>query len=297
MPTIDLQGAHTALYTPFTADGQVDVPALRALCERLVDAGVGLVPCGTTGETPTLTPTEYDTVVRTAVEVAEGRVPVTAGTGSNCTRTTVATTRRAKDLGADAALVVTPYYNTPPQTSLLAHFRAVADQGGLPVMLYNVPGRTACNMAADTTLALADHPNIVAVKEASANLDQMQAILGQAPEDFLVLSGDDAWTAPLMLLGGHGVVSVAGNVIPQQLAALVDAASRRDLKRTHALQATLLPLFQQLFCTTNPLPVKRAAALLDHARPDVRLPLTADAMTPAMTDALHGTLTRALAAR
>jgi 4-hydroxy-tetrahydrodipicolinate synthase len=296
MTAPDLRGAHTALYTPFTASGDVDVPALRALCGRLVDAGVGLVPCGTTGETPTLAADEYDTVIRTAVEVAEGRVPVVAGTGSNNTRAAIAATQRARELGADGALVVVPYYNKPPQVSLLAHFRAVADEGGLPVVLYNVPGRTGTNMSAETTLALAEHPHIIAVKEASANLDQMQAILAGAPEGFLVLSGDDAWTAPLMLLGGHGVVSVAGNVIPRQVAALVDAAARGDRDRTQALQAQLLPLFNQLFCTANPIPVKRAAALLEHARSDVRLPLTADALTPAMTDALHGALTRALAA-
>jgi len=293
----NLRGAHTALYTPFTASGEVDVPALRALCQRLVEAGIGLVACGTTGETPTMTSEEYDLVVRTAVEVSEGRVPVTAGTGSNNTRAAIALTQHAKTLGADAALVVAPYYNKPPQTSMLTHFRAVADDGGLPVMLYNVPGRTGCNMSAETTLTLADHDNIVAIKEASANLDQMQAILSDAPDGFLVLSGDDAWTAPLMLLGGHGVVSVAGNVIPKQLAALVNAAGSGDLARTRALQKELLPLFGQLFCTANPIPVKRAAAILGQAQPGVRLPLTLDAMTPAMTDALHGALQRAMEAK
>ena len=296
MSAPDLRGAHTALYTPFDAQGDVDVEALRALCTRLVDAGIGLVPCGTTGETPTLTAEEYDTVVRTAVEVAAGRVPVIAGTGSNNTRSAIATTQRARALGADAALVVVPYYNKPPQVSLLAHFRAVADHGSLPVMLYNVPGRTGINMSAETTLALAAHDNIVAIKEASANLDQMQAILAGAPEDFWVLSGDDAWTAPLMLLGGHGVVSVAGNVAPRQVAALVDAASRGDIATTQALQDKLLPLFEQLFCTANPIPVKRAAAMLDQATPGVRLPLTTDAMTPSMVEALQGALTRALGA-
>ena len=293
----DLRGAHTALYTPFTASGEVDIPALRALCERLVDAGVGLVPCGTTGETPTLTAEEYDTVVRTAVEVSEGRVPVIAGTGSNNTANAIAQTQHAKRLGVDAALVVAPYYNKPPQSSMIAHFRAVADQGGLPVVLYNVPGRTGCNMSAETTLTLASHPNIVAIKEASANLDQMQAILMEAPDDFLVLSGDDAWTAPLMLLGGHGVVSVAGNVAPHQLHALVQAAARGDLAKTRALQSQLLPLFNQLFCTANPIPVKRAAAILEQALPGVRMPLTTEAMTPQMTGALHSALTRALAAQ
>jgi 4-hydroxy-tetrahydrodipicolinate synthase len=292
----NLRGAHTALYTPFTASGEVDVPALRALCLRLVEAGVGLVPCGTTGETPTLTSDEYDLVVRTAVEASEGRVPVTAGTGSNNTLAAIALTQRARSLGADAALVVAPYYNKPPQTSMIAHFQAVADKGGLPVVLYNVPGRTGCNMSAETTLTLAEHDNILAIKEASANLDQMQAILSGAPDGFLVLSGDDAWTAPLMLLGGHGVVSVAGNVVPTQVAALVEAAATGDLDRTRGLQRELLPLFGQLFCTANPIPVKCAAAHLEQAQPGVRLPLTTDAMTPAMTDALFGALARAMGA-
>ena len=296
MTAPDLRGAHCALYTPFRASGEVDVPALRALCERLVASKIGLVACGTTGETPTLSQEEYDLVVRTAVEVSEGRVPVCAGTGSNNTASAIATTQRARDLGADAALVVAPYYNKPPQRSMLAHFRAVADEGGLPLMLYNVPGRTGSNMSAETTLALAEHPNILAIKEASANLDQMQAILAEAPDDFLVLSGDDAWTAPLMLLGGHGVVSVAGNVAPVALAALVEAAEKGDIETTRRLQRALLPLFNQLFCTANPIPVKCAAHLLEQARPDVRMPLTKDAMTPEMAQGLREALTRALGA-
>ncbi|MDP6943463.1 MAG: 4-hydroxy-tetrahydrodipicolinate synthase [Myxococcota bacterium] len=294
MAAPDIRGAFTALYTPFTASGDVDVQALRLLCDRQLASGIGLVPCGTTGETPTLDASEYDTVVRVAVSAAEGRVPVIAGTGSNNTRATIAATRHARELGADAALVVVPYYNKPPQVSLLAHFRAVADEGGLPVVLYNVPGRTGTNMNAETTLALSEHPNIVAIKEASANLDQMAAILSGAPEGFRVLSGDDAWTAPLMLLGGHGVVSVAGNVVPSQVAALVDAAARGDLAMTRTIQAELLPLFERLFCTANPIPVKRAAAMLEHALADVRLPLTADALTPTMAEGLHDALSRAL---
>ena len=296
MTAPNLRGAHCALYTPFNASGEVDVPALRGLCERLAAADIGLVPCGTTGETPTLTREEYDLVVRTAVEVSGGRVPVTAGTGSNNTKSAVALTQHARTLGADAALVVAPYYNKPPQSSMLTHFRAVADEGGLPVVLYNVPGRTGTNMSAETTLELATHDNIVAIKEASANLDQMQAILNDAPEDFVLLSGDDAWTAPLMLLGGHGVVSVAGNVAPEALSALVKAAANGDLERTRHLQRELLPLFNQLFCTANPIPVKRAAHMLEHAGFEVRLPLTSDAMSDAMCQALHSALQRAMRA-
>lgn len=277
-----LRGAWTALVTPFASDGGVDVGALRALCRRQVEAGVGLVPCGTTGETPTLTSDEYDLVVRTAVEVAAGAMPVIAGTGSNSTRGTIANTQRARELGADAALVVVPYYNKPPQSALLTHFRAVADEGGLPVVLYNVPGRSACNMSADTSLALAEHPNIVAIKEASADLDQIQRLIFEAPAGFSVLSGDDAWTLPMLLLGGHGVVSVAGNVVPRSLAALVEAGLGGDADRSRTLQATLLPLFRALFLTTNPIPVKRAAQLLGQGRAELRPPLAADALTDAM---------------
>lgn len=288
-----LTGTFTALYTPFTPTGQVDVPALRALCERQVAAGVGLVPCGTTGETPTLSDDEYDTVVGTALEVAAGRVPVLAGTGSNDTRHAIATTRRARELGVDAALVVTPYYNKPPQASLLRHFTAIADEGGLPVVLYNVPGRTGCNMTADTTLRLAEHPRVVAVKEASADLDQIQRVVFGAPDGFRVLSGDDAWTLPLLLLGGHGVISVAANVVPEQMAALVRAGLAADLGTARQMQRRLLPLFRAIFCTTNPIPVKRAAALLGHCGAELRLPLTADAMDEAMVAEVQAALDRA----
>ncbi len=291
-PTLTLRGAWTALYTPFDASGAVDVAGLRGLCERLTAAGVGLVPCGTTGETPTLTPAEYDLVVRTAVEVAGGALPVIAGTGSNNTRATIAATQHARELGADAALVVAPYYNKPPQSALLAHFRAVADEGGLPVVLYNVPGRTGCNMTADTTLELAQHPNIVAMKEASADLDQIQRLIFEAPPGFSVLSGDDAWTLPMLLLGAHGVVSVAGNVVPRSLGALVSAGLSGDLARARAVQERLLPLFRAIFLTTNPIPVKRAAALLGHCGPALRLPLAADALTAPMLAALEAALDR-----
>lgn len=254
------RGVFTALVTPFSADGSIDFDAYRALCERQVAAGVALVPCGTTGETPTLTHDEDARLIATAVEIARGKVSVLAGTGSNATKTAIANTRRAAELGADGALVVTPYYNKPPQASLLAHFRAVADEGGLPVVLYNVPGRTACRLNADTIIRLAEHPQIVAIKEASGDLELLQDIINGAPAGFRVLSGDDAWTLTTLLLGGDGIVSVASNVIPRAMMRLVAAASSQDLDTARALQKRLLPLFRALFVTTNPIPVKRALA-------------------------------------
>ena len=277
-----LEGTLTALYTPFLADGALDVSAYRALCERLVAAGSGLVPCGTTGETPTLERAEWAALVKTAVEVARGRVPVAAGTGSSNTRATIETTRHARELGVDYALVVTPPYNKPPQVSLKAHFRAVADEGGLPIILYNVPGRTGCNLLPATALELAKDPRIVAIKEAAANLAQVEELVQGAPADFAVLSGDDAWTLPMLALGAHGVISVAGNVAPEAVVSLVRAGLRGDFAGARALHYRLRPLIEALFLTANPIPVKHAAHILGHARPDMRLPLTADAVDATM---------------
>ena len=278
MKTVDFAGGHVALYTPMSADGSLDVAALEGLADRVASAGLGLVACGTTGETPTLTAQEYDTVVSTAVRVAAGRVPVIAGTGTNNTRSTIEQTQRAAALGVDGALVVVPYYNKPPQTALIEHFTAVAEASTVPLMLYNVPGRTGTNMNAETTLALTGHPMVVAVKEASANLDQIQRLLTHAPEGFSILSGDDAWTTPIMLLGGHGVVSVAGNVVPRALSRLIRACSTGDLPEARRVHRELLPLFDALFVTSNPIPVKFAAACLEHAQPTVRRPLSHDAL-------------------
>jgi 4-hydroxy-tetrahydrodipicolinate synthase len=279
--TMRLRGTLTAVYTPFKADGSVDVAAFRAQCARLVAAGSGLVPCGTTGETPTLSSEEWETLVAVAVEVAGGAVPVIPGTGSNDTADTIRTTARARALGADAALVVAPPYNKPPQRSLLAHFRAVADGGGLPVLIYNVPGRTAVNLAPETTLALAADPRFIGVKEAAGALSQFEALVAGAPSHFAVLSGDDAWTLPLLALGGHGVVSVAANVAPRAVTALVAAGLAGDLAAARAHHFALRPLVEALFAVSNPIPVKYAAALLGHALPEVRLPLTADALDAA----------------
>ena len=276
-----LRGALTALVTPFGADGSVDEDALRRLVRWQVLAGIdGLVPVGTTGEAPTLTPVERDRVIAITVEtVAErasrGRVPVVAGTGTNDTASTIAATRRAADLGADAALVVAPYYNRPDGRMLEAHFRAVADDGGLPIVVYNVPSRTGTNVPADVFLRLAEHPRVIAIKEASGNLEQIARICRDRPRDVAVLTGDDAWTLPILALGGDGVVSVASNEIPGELVALCDAARAGDWDGARRIHERWLPLFLANFLGgPNPVPIKAALVAMGLLDTDaVRLPL------------------------
>ncbi|MBA2718112.1 MAG: 4-hydroxy-tetrahydrodipicolinate synthase [Chloroflexi bacterium] len=276
-----LSGAFTALVTPFNGEGDVDEDALRRLVRWQVLAGIdGLVPCGTTGEAPTLTPAERDRVIEITVEtVAErasrGRVPVIAGTGSNDTRATIAATQRAAALGADAALVVAPYYNRPDGRMLEAHFRAIADEGGLPIVVYNVPFRTGTNVPAEVFLRLAEHPRVSAIKEASANLEQIARICRDRPRDVAVLAGDDAWTLPILALGGDGVVSVASNEIPGELVALCDAALAGDMDRARRIHDRWLPLFLANFQGgPNPVPVKAALELMGLLETDtVRQPL------------------------
>ncbi|MFT7578675.1 MAG: 4-hydroxy-tetrahydrodipicolinate synthase [Myxococcota bacterium] len=289
-----LTGTLTALYTPFGEDGGVEWPAYTALCERMVDAGSGLVPCGTTGETPALTPEEYLRAITVAARVAGDRVPVVAGTGTSATRTTIELTKLALQAGADAALVVVPPYNKPPQCSLIAHFTAVAEHGGLPIVLYNVPGRTGTNMTAATTLALARNPRFIAIKEAAGDLGQLASLVNGAPTGFTVLSGDDAMTLPLLALGGHGVVSVASNVVPKAVVAMVRRGLAGDIPAAREYHHALTPLFEALFAVSNPIPLKRAAALLGHGRADVRLPLTADALDDAAAQRLAKALEHAL---
>jgi 4-hydroxy-tetrahydrodipicolinate synthase len=276
-----LRGAFTALVTPFTPDGALDEGALRRLVRWQVLAGIdGLVPCGTTGEAPTLSADERDRVIAITVEtVAEhpsrGRVAVVAGTGTNDTAATIRATRRAADLGADAALVVAPYYNRPDARMLLAHYRAVADEGGLPIVVYNVPSRTGTNVDADTFLRLAEHPRVVAVKEASGNLEQIARICRDRPRDVAVLAGDDAWTLPVLALGGDGVVSVASNEIPGEMAALCSAARAGDWDAARRHHERWLPLFLANFRGgPNPVPVKAALAMMGIIDGDaVRAPL------------------------
>ena len=276
-----LRGALTALVTPFTEDRTLDEPTLRELVRWQVLAGIdGLVPCGTTGESPTLSTEERERVIAITVETvserpSRGRVAVVAGTGTNDTRATIAATRRAAELGADAALVVAPYYNRPDGRMLEAHYRAVADEGDLPVVVYNVPSRTGTNVPADVFLRLAEHPRIVAVKEASGNMEQIATICRDRPRDVAVLAGDDAWTLSVLALGGDGVISVASNEIPGEMVALCSAAVAGDWDTARRIHARWLPLFTGNFRGgPNPVPVKAALTAMGLLRSDaVRQPL------------------------
>jgi 4-hydroxy-tetrahydrodipicolinate synthase len=282
-----LRGAFTALVTPFTADGTLDEAAYRRLVAWQCMAGIdGLVPVGTTGESPTLSAAERDRCIEIAVETVAARpeavrIPVIAGTGSNDTRSSIEATRRAATLGADAALIVTPYYNKPDQRMLEAHFRAIADEGGLPIVVYNVPGRTGANVEADTFLRLAEHPRVMAVKEASGNIEQIAVICRDRPRDVAVLSGDDAATLAVLAMGGDGVISVASNEVPGEMAALVAAWHAGDPAEARRLHDRWLPLLRANFQgAPNPVPAKAAMlamGLLDDDTPRQPLLPLADA--------------------
>jgi 4-hydroxy-tetrahydrodipicolinate synthase len=275
---MQLSGVYTALVTPFTANGALDEPALRGLIRLQIAGGVaGLVPCGTTGEGATLSTGEFDRVVAITVKEAKqaGRkIRVIPGTGSNDTRAAIARTQRARAAGADAALVVTPFYNKPTPAGQLAHYRAVAEEGGLPVVIYNVPARTGVNLQPETALRLAEDPRFIGIKEASGNLDQAAEILRGRPEGFAVLSGEDSLAAPLIAIGADGVIAVVSNEAPALLVELVTAALAGDRARTAALQARLLPLMRANFCESNPIPVKWALARMGLIENTLRLPLT-----------------------
>jgi 4-hydroxy-tetrahydrodipicolinate synthase len=275
--TLDwMRGCATALVTPFKPDGAVDLPRMRALVERQIAGGVRLlVPCGTTGERATMSDEEGRQVIASTVEVAKGRARVVAGAGSNDTAHAVAQAREAAALGADGVLIVAPYYNKPTQEGLLAHFRAVAEAVvPLPVMLYNVPGRTGSNIAAATTLKLArEVQNIVAIKEASGDFTQIMAILRERPAGFRVLSGDDAVTLPLMALGADGIVSVVSNEVPDQMARLAELALAGRWDDARALHFRLLPLMEVNFIESSPGPVKAAMAMMGLLEEQFRLPL------------------------
>jgi 4-hydroxy-tetrahydrodipicolinate synthase len=274
MSTATLRGTGTALVTPFTVDGAVDEAALRRLVEWQIAEGVGfVVPCGSTGEAATLDQAEHERVVAITAEVVNGRVPVVAGAGSNDTRRAVALSAAMARCGATHVLHVSPMYSKPPQRGIIAHFRAVADDSPLPVVLYNVPGRTASNMLTETTLALADHPQIVAIKEASGNLQQIGEILSHRPAGFGVLSGDDAITRQVMLLGGEGVISVVSNAVPRAMAALTTACAEGRADDARRLEAALLPWMQVAFVESNPIPAKAALAMMGRITDRLRLPL------------------------
>ena len=271
-----MRGCATALVTPFTPDGAIDEARMRALVERQIAGGVRLlVPCGTTGESATMTEEEDARVIGLTIEVARGRAKVIAGAGSNSTASAIEYSKRFRELGADAVLQVAPWYNKPTQEGLYAHFSAIAESiPDLPIMLYNVPGRTSSNIAAQTTLRLAnDHENIVAVKEASGNLSQIMEILRERPANFSILSGDDAVTLPLIALGAEGIVSVASNEIPDLMSRMTNLALDGQWEEARALHYRILPLMEVNFIESSPGPVKAAMAMMGLLEENFRLPL------------------------
>jgi 4-hydroxy-tetrahydrodipicolinate synthase len=267
-------GVGTAIVTPFTTTLLLDEEAVRRLARRQIEEGVHfLVPCGTTGESPTLSDEERTRIVQICVEEARGKVPVLAGAGGYDTREVIHAARQMERAGANGLLSVTPYYNKPTPDGLIQHYKAIAESTSLPIIVYNVPGRTGCNIDPATLVKLAAIPNIIGVKEASGNIQQMCEICRAVPPDFIVLSGDDAVTLPLMAVGGRGVISVASNEVPRQMSQMVETAERGDFAAARKMHATLLPLMLINFVESNPIPVKAAMAamgLLDEA---YRLPM------------------------
>jgi len=269
-----LRGAITALVTPFNADGSIDEQALGALVDWQIAEGIhGIVPVGSTGEAVTLSLPERVRIVRIVAERAKGRVPVIAGAGSNDTAAAIEASKVLGAAGATHLLHVSPMYNKPPQRGIIAHFKAVADASPLPVVLYNVPGRTGSNMTAETTLALAEHENIVGMKEASGNTGQIDQILRGRPEGFAVLSGDDGLTLAVMAAGGDGVISVISNAVPKLCAQLTDALANSDLATASLIHHRLAPLVEAAFIESNPIPIKAALAMMGRLKNVLRLPL------------------------
>jgi 4-hydroxy-tetrahydrodipicolinate synthase len=286
------QGSLVAMVTPFH-EGRVDEDKLRELVDFHVAHGTdGLVPCGTTGESPTLTHEEHRRVVEIVIQQARGRIPVVAGTGSNSTAEAIELTQHAAKAGAAGALLVTPYYNKPTQQGLYEHFRAIAHAvPDLPLIVYNIQGRTAVNVETETLARLAQIPNIVGVKEASGSLDQMTAVIMACGPEFTVLSGDDTLTLPLMSVGGRGVISVVGNFLAREVADVTHAALEGDWKRARDLHLKLYPVCKAMFIETNPIPVKEAMAMLGMIRAEWRLPMCP--MTPANREKLRHALIQA----
>src|SRR5579884_1088219 len=272
---MNLQGCGTALITPFKQDQSIDEKALRQLVEWQISSGIHfLVPCGTTGETPTLSKDEWLRVIDITIEVAAGRVPIVAGATSNCTAEAV---EKARELdrrkGVDAILTASPYYNKPTQEGQYQHFKAIAEAVKKPIVLYNVPGRTAANIEPATLGRLAKISNIVAVKEASGNISQIAEVFNHVPESFLVFSGDDAITLPVIALGGVGIVSVASNEIPRKMSEMTRAALANDWKKARTMLRKYLPLLQANFIESNPMPVKAVLAIMGMMEENYRLPM------------------------
>lgn len=270
----NLKGSIVAIVTPFK-NGKVDEKKLAQLVNWHIESGTeGILPCGTTGESPTLSFQEHERVIEIVISSANKRVPVIAGTGSNSTEEAITLTKKAQSAGADASLQVTPYYNKPTQEGLYQHFKAVANCVDIPIILYNIVGRTARNIEPETIARLArDCSNIIGVKEASGSLDQMSQIKALCPENFLLLSGDDSLTLPILSIGGLGVISVAANIVPRDVKGLCASFLKGDVKKARQLHYKLLPLIKALFIETNPIPIKHAMGILGLCEPDLRLPL------------------------
>ncbi len=268
------QGSMVAIITPFDNEGIFDEQSYRQLIEFQIENGTDvIVPCGTTGESATLSYEEHDRVIKTCIDQVNNRVPVIAGTGSNATAEAIAISQHAKELGADGLLLVSPYYNKPGQEGLYQHYKAIAKSVALPQVLYNVPGRTGLNMTAATTIRLAEFDNIVAIKEASGDLTQASEIIAGAGDKIDVLSGDDFLTLPLMACGAKGIISVTANIMPGQVKQMVTAIQQGQWDEARRLHLQLLDVHQTMFIESNPVPVKTAAALMGLCQTDVRLPL------------------------
>ncbi|VDB01285.1 4-hydroxy-tetrahydrodipicolinate synthase [Olavius algarvensis spirochete endosymbiont] len=286
-----ISGVLTALITPFDANGKLDMNALGRIVDFQIEHGVdGLVPVGTTGESPTVSHEENMEIVEHVIRRAANRIPIIAGTGSNSTQEAIKMTKIAKSLGAYASLQVAPYYNKPTQEGLYRHFTTIADSVDLPMIIYNIAGRTAVNIETPTLMRIAKHPNTIGVKEASGDLSQMMDVISSKPRDFTVFAGDDGIALPLTLLGGSGVISVASNIVPRYMCQMIGAARKGNIEKARTMHYELLPLFKGLFLETNPIPVKACLAQIGLIKPVWRLPLCppSDATTERLRDILKG---------
>ncbi|QLG87512.1 4-hydroxy-tetrahydrodipicolinate synthase [Chitinibacter bivalviorum] len=285
-----LKGSLVALVTPMDVNGEIDFTTLRKLVDWHIEQGTnGIVAVGTTGESPTVDVEEHIAIVRTVVEQAAGRVPVIAGTGANSTREAIHLSNQALAVGANYGLSVVPYYNKPTQSGLYQHFKAIAENTALPTLLYNVPGRTACDLSNDTALQLAQLPNIVGIKDATGNLERAADLIKRAPKDFALYSGDDASTLPFILIGGHGTISVTANVAPQAMSKMCAAAANGNIDEAKAINDTLQGLHRHLFIEANPIPVKWALETMGKIPAGIRLPLTRLSQTaqPVLLEAMQ----------
>ncbi len=275
MPHQDFKGLYTAIVTPFTKDGSLDEDAFGKLVTRQREAGVdGVVVCGTTGESPTVSSDEFETLLEIAIELSAGKMKVIAGTGTNSTEKSIQRSRLAKKKGADALLLAAPYYNKPTQNGLYEHYQLIARQVDLPQIIYNVPGRSGCNILPETVARLAIHPNIVAVKEASGDINQIMDVIAAVPDDFTVFAGDDAIGLPCMACGGSGVISVISNQAPAMMAEMVKLATTGDISGARRIHYKLLPLMKANFRESNPLPVKASLHMMGLIKNTLRLPMT-----------------------